>query len=220
MKKILSFAIAATGVAVAGASFAASAPVMQQQQSATSAPWYVGAGLNYNANFNDNSDAGTSTARNGNDFDLEDSDVGGQVFVGYDLNQYLGTEGGFTYLGEQTYGKTRHNNKQELEDQWNLHWVANAYLPVNDWFTPYAFGGVSYLNGELKHVSSNNDPEADYSGFGLIYGAGLKFSYDQFGVRVNYTKQTKSSSEVQNGGNGIQAPHDYISLDVLYHFSG
>lgn len=218
MSKILSFAVAATGVAVAGASFAASAPVMNQQQSSASAPYYVGVGLDYNANFDDRVNAGVATNNSTHSQELEDSDVGGKVFAGYNINQYFGTEAGFAYLGDQTYGKSRHNNKVELNDQWNLHWVANAYLPLNEVVEPYAFGGVGYLNGEMKFKDSGDKQE--YAGFGLIYGAGMKFNFNQFGVRVNYTQQSKSSSNAQQGGNDIQAPHDYISLDVLYHFSG
>lgn len=203
MRKILSLVAATTGVAIAGASFAASAPVMNQQHSSAAAPWYVGVGLNYNANLTDDSGAA----------DLEDSDIGGNLFVGYNVNKYFGTEVGFSYVGDQTYGKSRNNNKVEVEDQWNLHWVGNATLPVNDWFAPYAFGGVGYMTGQ---TAKNSD--LDLGGFGLVYGAGLKFNFNQFGVRVNYTQHSKSAG--QNDNVQETFPTDYISLDVLYHFSG
>lgn len=207
MKKLLSLVAATAGVAVAGASFAASAPVMSQQQhSAQSTPWYVGVGLNYNAVFTDE--------RSGRE--LDNSNIGGNIFVGYDVNKYFGLEGGFNYLGNEEYkAKSGAANKSELDSQWNLHLVGNAYLPVNKMFQPFVFGGATYMNGEWDKVSGSSS-DRHYAGFGLIYGAGAQFNYNQFGVRVKYTQQRKSSAN--NQVNGLSSPKDYISLDVLYHF--
>lgn len=208
MKQLLSLVAATAGVAVAGASFAASAPVMSQQQhSAQSTPWYVGVGLNYNAVFTDESNSNRK---------LDDSDIGGNIFVGYDVNKYFGIEGGFNYLGNEEYkSSTGAANKSELDDQWNLHMVGNAYLPVNKMFQPFVFGGATYMNGEWDKVNGNSS-DRQYAGFGLIYGAGAQFNYNQFGVRVKYTQQRKSTA--LNQQNGLSSPKDYISLDVLYHF--
>lgn len=208
MKKItILTAIAAIGLATSSAAFANHTPL--------STPWYMGVGINYSANMTDQTGNSSST----NSSELDSKGAGGNIFVGYRANRYFGTEAGFSYLGNDTYQEHNQSFGQfdtNLTNQWNLHWVGNAYLPISSRLEPYAFGGVGYLHGKID-TEGNADVE-DYAGLGLLYGAGVQFNFNQLGIRASYTQQRPSSSINQSAE--ISVPKDYISLDVLYHFEG
>lgn len=216
MKKTLALAAVVAGVAVAGTTFASAAPVMM---TGITNPWYVGIGANYTANMTDKfkgvSDTSSTGVTAGDTVQakLNNRGWGGNIFVGYVVNKYFGTELGFSYLGTDKFKVTNETTgaslgTAEIKNQWNVHFVGNAYLPVTDWFSPYAFAGVGYIN--YKAETGNNLDSHNYSGFGLVYGAGLQFNIDQFGIRGSYT--------VQNVNNDSNDDKDYISLDVLYRF--
>lgn len=225
MKKTLALATLVAGVAVAGTSFASSAPVMM---TGITNPWYVGIGANYNAAFT-NKLVVIDTVRNLNyTYKLSSRGWGGNLFVGYLVNKYFGTELGVSYLGTNKFKEynnvtTTVNGIAKLKNQWNVHMVANAYLPVTDWFTPYAFAGVGYMNYQLTNnngASSVTTVTVNhyYSGFGLVYGAGLQFNIQQFGIRAYYTRQDEEHN-ISNGSRTVNSDaSDYISLDVLYRF--
>jgi len=185
MKKLLAAsAIAAAGLAATGVSFAAAAPAPMM---GVANPWYVGIGVNYPATMTDK-----IQDSDGDQLKLNTRGVGGNIFVGYRVNNYFGTELGLSMLGTDKYkftaaDGTSTNNALKLQDQWNVHFVGNAYLPVTDWFEPYAFAGVGYISSEARVGNNSLIKETD-NGFGLIYGAGLQFNINQFGIRVNYTR--------------------------------
>lgn len=222
MNKIVFASALAAGLVAGGVSFAGAAPMV----SGMSNPYYVGIGVNYGAKMTDK-----ITDNDGDVLKLNSRGVGANVFGGYRVNHYFGVEGGYAYLGQDKYKETTvagvdTNNYVRIKNQWNLHFVGNAYLPVCDWFEPYAFGGVSYSSYELNYLGSAKDTN---SSFGLIYGAGLQFNViDQLSVRASYTRQDTASnanfdSITPTGGSitadGIKAPKDYISLDVLWKFN-
>jgi len=210
MKKTLALAAVVAGVAVAGTTFASAAPVMM---TGITNPWYVGIGANYTANMTDKANYVDSATGDTVQFKLNNRGWGGNIFVGYVVNKYFGTELGFSYLGTDKFKVTNETTgadlgKAEIKNQWNVHFVGNAYLPVTDWFSPYAFAGVGYIN--YKSELASDVASHTYGGFGLVYGAGLQFNIDQFGIRGSYT--------VQDVNNDSKDDKDYISLDVLYRF--
>ena len=224
MNKTLAIALAAAGIAVAGSVFASAAPVMM---TGITNPWYVGIGANYTATqtdttkWQDTTDAGVTTNFSSK---LNSQGWGGNIFVGYLVNHYFGTELGFSYLGTDKYRVTNTTTNvvvgnSKYNNQWNVHFVGNAYLPVTDWFQPYIFAGVAYLNYNQSFTPSVGTSAGDrvasnnYGGFGLIYGAGLQFYIQQFGIRVSYTRQDDNTTSQHNA-----AALDYLSLDVLYRF--
>jgi|SaaInl4_135m_RNA_FD_contig_111_19836_length_729_multi_21_in_0_out_0_1 opacity protein-like surface antigen len=211
LKKTL---IAAGLIAASSLSFAAAAPVMH----ATATPWYVGVGLNYSAAWTNKLDVSSSANE---EFKLNNRGLGGNIFVGYHVNKYFGTEFGFDYVGTDKYKSSADATTAKLKNQWNLHFVGNAYLPVNEWFSPFAFAGVGYMNGKFDNgVSGVGSENSTFSGFGWMYGAGLQFNIQEFGVRVKYTHVDPSSSMQDTGTTGYNTEvlHDYVSLDVLYRF--
>jgi OmpA-OmpF porin, OOP family len=212
--------IAASLIAASTLSFGAAAPVMH----ATATPWYVGVGLIGSAAQTDKADV---NAIEPGDVKLNKRGLGGNVFVGYHVNKYFSTEAGFDFVGTNKYkdviasGPEEGTYKAKQKDQWNVHFVGNAYLPVTTWFSPFAFAGVGYMSGKFDNGETGAGKEtASYAGFGWMYGAGLQFNIQQFGVRVKYTRVNPSSSVADAATNGynMNVLHDYVSLDVLYRF--
>lgn len=207
MKKVLLSGIVAAGIVAASTSFAAAAPCAGM---GVSNPWYVGVGINYPA-------ANTDKVReSGATFKQDDENIGGNLFVGYRANRYFGTELGFNYLGDLEYKATGAGSsaKGEFTNQWDLNFVGQAFLPVSEWFSPYVFAGAAYINSDFRIKGTG--VKSEFGGFGFIYGAGLQFNFDQFGIRASLTRLDPSSN---GSGNTAANNRDFISLDVLYRFS-
>lgn len=214
MKKVLLSGIVAAGVVAASTSFAAAAPCMTP---GVANPWYVGVGINYPAIQNDEVTVGSAK------LDQDDKNIGGNIFVGYRANRYFGTELGFNYLGDTDYKVKSTSSKAEYDNQWNVNFVGQAFLPVAEWFSPYVFGGVAYMNSDFR-VKGSGVPgigrfRSDFGGFGLIYGAGLQFNINQFGIRASYTRLDAPTSVNNALTSDTFNDKDFISLDVLYRFS-
>ncbi|OGT30138.1 MAG: hypothetical protein A3E87_10535 [Gammaproteobacteria bacterium RIFCSPHIGHO2_12_FULL_35_23] len=230
-KTLLASAVAVAGLAVGGATFAAAAPV--PMMSGVMNPWYVGIGVNYSAVQTDKIKDST-----GDYLKLNNRGVGGNIFAGYRVNQYFGTELGLDMLGSDKYKAalgtttmTYYSSALKVQDQWNLNFVGQAFLPVTSWFSPYAFGGVAYINSKasaLVNASTGARTTDELDGFGFVYGAGLLFNIYQFGIRASYTRQDLVSGSdnhsiaLTDGTNtltyDLPQTKDYISLDVLYRF--
>ena len=222
MRKLLSFAIATAGIAIAGASVAGPHAATSSNHSQVH-PWYFGGGINYGPITTDKVEGQFEGSPE--TIELDHRHPGGNLFLGRRINHYFGTEAGISYLGTDKYHTEKNagvDKDEKLKNQWTLHMVGNAFLPLTKWFEPYAFGGVSYLYGllEIKHKDNTPAESQRYSGFGLIYGAGLQFNYDRLGARLSYTRLNKSSANAQSGGDGAQSPQDYVSFDILYRFGG
>ncbi len=214
MKKLLIASVVAAGVATAGAASAAMAPA--PMMTGVTAPWHVGVGLNYASNLTSKVTHPTTSPS----LKLNNRGLGGNVFVGYRVNKYFGTELGVDILGDNKYKSTDTNGTTnssyvKLTDQWNVNFVGQAFLPVTSWFSPYAFAGVAYINSEMKQPGNIT---TDRDGFGLLYGAGLQFNFNQFGIRASYTRQDLNTDYTTIAGLEIPQTKDYISLDVLYRF--
>jgi len=196
--------IAAGLVAASSAAFAAAAPVMN----ANATPWYVGVGLDYSPVWTEDF----------NNQKIDSRGFGGTAFVGYHVNKYFGTELGFDVLAQNKYKNTNNNGRTKVKSRWNIHFNGNAYLPVNEWFSPFAFAGVAWYNQKVSHTGAtgpvsynvSNGQPSKYSGLALDYGAGLQFNIQQFGIRAKYTQ-----FELSNNNNTEQ---DLVSLDLLYRF--
>jgi opacity protein-like surface antigen len=224
-KTILASAVAVAGLTVAGVSFAAAAPA--PMMTGMTNPWSVGVGVNYSAVQSDK-----ATVSNSDYVKLNSRGWGGNIFAGYRINKYFGTELGLDMLGSNKYkyvdasDSTKNDSDAvKLQDQWNLHFVGQAFLPVNNWFSPYVFAGVGYINSELKVATTTTTTTKDnQAAFGFVYGAGLQFNFNQFGVRASYTRLDPSSTSSHDtftvNGQQFTLPttKDYISLDVLYRF--
>jgi opacity protein-like surface antigen len=217
MKKLVLTAAAAAVLAASTMTFAAGTPMV----SGVMNPWYVGVGINRNATMTDKIKDSA-----GDSYKLNSAGVGGNLFVGYRMSRIFGTELGLSFLGEDQYksksASLTTTYKVKMKNQWNLTYVGQAFMPVASWFNPYVFAGVGYMNAKVSLAKSSVSDQ--FGGFGVVYGAGLLFNFNQFGVRVSYTVQNESNSahlDSMSGGHvTIKMPQvkDYISLDVLYRF--
>lgn len=190
---------AAASVAVAGA-----APVMNS----AAHNMYVGVGLDYSPQGTLKTTSSDNTGSNR----LDKRGFGGNVFLGYHVNKYMGVEAGLDVVGQNKYKNNAGTAK--VKSRWNLHGVMNAYLPVNAWFSPFAFGGLAWAHQEVTGTANTYAPIGKYAGLAVVYGGGVQFNIQDFGVRVKYTRFSQSS--ITNSNNPLQ---DLVSLDVLYRFA-
>lgn len=177
--------------------------------------YYVGAGITYPANLTDNlnkydTDATSTVTARGDNHSLNSKDVGGEVFAGVEVTHHFGFEGGFSYVGNSTYGVSSYATDQTVglfqngtgnlkqTDQWNLHLYGTARLPIWDWFAPYVFGGMGYfqakgsqtvytLNTAGARTGAQNVANWKNQAFALMGGAGVQFDFDQFAIRGSLT---------------------------------
>lgn len=218
MKKFLLSTLASSAIlACSYSAFAASAPCASPT---VSNPWYVGVGINYPGIQEDN------VFSSGLSFKQDTKKLGGNVFVGYTVNHYFRTELGFNYLGDIKYRIRPGTRRANFDNLWDINFVGQAFLPVTSWFNPYIFAGVAYteMNIRVQGVSPlrGDQIQGTFDSFAAIYGAGLQFNINQFGIRVSYTRIDTPSSILNLGDanpSNIYTRKNFISLDVLYRFA-
>ena len=207
-KTLVTSVIAAAGIAVSGLSFAASA---NQRMVPTANPLYVGVGLNYNAI------TSGKIKKDSTIYKFDNSKVGYNLFVGNRLTKHFGTEAQFSYIGKQAY-KSDSNaaDKIVLKNLWNIQYDGYLYMPIGSYFDVFANGGLGYLHAANEDTSSNVTTKEKLNTFALNVGAGVQYSYQNFGVRFGYNHYIPQKSF--NGiVNAVQYP-DIIKLDVMYRF--
>lgn len=204
MKKLL---IAASMAATASMSMAAAAPMMSSNQVMN--PWYVGIGANYNAQsgYKTTNAAGATTDKN------KSNNLGGQIFAGYQINQYFGAEVGGVMLGNQK--ETVTGGTVTYKNMYNVHVVGTATLNVTNWFDVFGDAGMAYMNAKKTSTAGTGLGSNQANSFGLVYGAGFGFNFNQFGIRAAYNVQAPANTD----GDSFNS-QDYVSLDVLYRFQG
>src|SRR3990167_818421 len=233
---------------LSGASIALTTGAFAESHVHAGMDYYVGAGITYPAGFTDNYTYTDSTAPNGGiNYDLNSKDVGGEIFACIEVTRHFGFEGGFSNVGNSTYGTTNTGNTSfhtgtgagslKLSDQWNIHLYGTARLPIFDWFSPFVFGGLAYTQSKgvdtfrLNSATTSTTTSWKNHQFALASGAGLQFDFNQFAIRGTYTyvgpsharnnviTVAHSSTAGENYTHSNPAPTDYLSLDVLYRFN-
>jgi hypothetical protein len=168
--------------------------------------WYIGAGANWDASQSaklptvdmpwDESQYGHVTS-----FEKSENGTGFDVYVGRKVSNHFAFEVGYTWLGQQEFRSTGYDlgipgckdicTQTAQVNQWNVHGVGLVKWPIGDYFDVFAKGGIAYyvnttdLDGGLS--TQYPDPNPELSTFALTYGAGLELSYEQFGIRGEYT---------------------------------
>jgi hypothetical protein len=164
--------------------------------------WYVGAGVNGDvANTNETLYANApwfyGSFEDTYNFELEDNDVGFDIYVGKRVHRHFAFELGYSWVGDQKFqGFTDGGDPKDpvygKVEQWNIHAVGLAYWPVAEYFSVFAKGGAAYYSNKTEF--SGDDDGVPYfigdnelSSFAFVYGAGLEIGSDRFGVRGEYT---------------------------------
>jgi hypothetical protein len=199
MKKLAIIAL------TAGMAFAA-APAYK---AATNLGWYVGVGLNGYTGWTEKDvtiPQGSTTS-----YELDKLNLGWDVFAGYRNTEHFGTELGFTSIGDITYKQPTNSEKVKNENMWDVYYDANFYMPLFAGLEVFVKGGVDYFQGKTTGLTDNPRLHT----YGLNFGGGLQYMYQQFGVRATYTDlQTLT----HNQRDDFNMPN-LLGLDVFYTFS-
>jgi opacity protein-like surface antigen len=223
MKKVL--ITLAGAAALVGATAAPAAAVMAPVPCFNQ--WYIGVGINGTSgltedryNLNDNTGNYYYTEK------LDKSRIGWTIFAGYRNTKHFGTELGFVYIGKRDYKMTyttpntsyKYNTKEPKA--WVIYYDGILSMPITQYFAVFVKGGVHYmdLDDTQKYYNSAGTVINKYTEnlrtFGVNFGGGIAFMYNQFGARLVYTDyQTLTHYQKDNW----LVPNTY-GLDVFYCF--
>jgi OmpA-OmpF porin, OOP family len=105
-------------------------------------------------------------------FSCDDPDGSVHIYTGGKVNEWLGAEVGYVYLGkaDRQGGSTRGHGI-------NLSVVGS--FPVAQSFSVFGKLGTTYGWTEVTANSAANEPVGDEDGFGLSFGAGVQYDFSQ-----------------------------------------
>lgn len=189
--------------------------------------WYIGAGANGDSGMTDDSVFGQESwqgwglAVNEQDFNKSENDMGFDVYVGRKVSNYFAFEMGYTAVGNQHFkafnNDTATTDKVEVK-QWNVHGTGLIHMPIGEYFNVFGKGGVAYYQNQTdtksEFLQANGiDGHAKLNTFALTYGAGIEVTWDQFGVRGDYTVIAPSHNNQDNF-----YISDLIGVSLFYRF--
>ena len=165
--------------------------------------WYAGASIGQ-----------TSVDIDGSAFqEINDTDTGWKLYMGYRFLRYFALEGAYAALGESSVKSPAISLKTEVND--TLYLAAVGMLPLGDRFV--VFGKVGIFSAETDAVAcvlgacANENERQD----GWMYGVGLDFFFArQWGVRAEWERFTNVGSDQTPGNKDV----DLISVGVIYRF--
>lgn len=196
-------------IALAGGMAFAAAPAYK---AATNLGWYAGVGLNYFSALTE--DGITPSADVSDQYDLDSQSLGWNLFAGYRNTQHFGTELGFNWIGDLKYKDKSEDVTSKQKCMWALSYDALFYMPLVDGLEVFAKGGADYFSGSITNSTvSINDVKLHI--FGLNYGVGLQYTYQQFGIRAAYTD---FQTVTHNQKDDFNIPN-LLNLDVFYMFA-
>jgi OmpA-OmpF porin, OOP family len=201
MKKTLIALIVLNTCAVATASAAGDAGT-----------WYGGAKFGWshyadisgNKNFNQN-------LTSSNDFNSEHDNVGGGVFGGYQINNWLAVEGGYDYLGNMQFNGNNGVNGAKMKSQGLQLSVKTSYALNDAWDLYGRFGAMGYR--AETGVAGNNNFD---TGVRPLVAAGTEYAFNKnWAGRLEY-------QWVSNVGNanqiGLSSDIHSVTAGVVYRF--
>lgn len=184
--------------------------------------WYVGGNLGHARSTID--DARIANGLLGGGFATtsiseDDSDLGWKVFGGYQFTPWFALEGGYFNLGE--FGFTANTVpagtlRGDIELQ-GVNLDAVFLLPMSDWFSVFARGGVQFAEAETRFSGTGAvnvvNADRDKRDTQYKYGGGLQFALTQrLGLRVE-AERYRVNDAVGNKGD-----IDLFSAGLLYRF--
>lgn len=174
--------------------------------------WYGGAKLGWshyfdasgNGNFNDSLQGAT-------DFNTDSDNVGGGVFGGYQINNWLAVEGGYDYLGNMQVNGNNGVNGGKMKSQ-GLQLSMKASYAINDAWDIYGRAGAMGYRAE-SDVAGHNNFE---TGVRPLAAVGTEYAFTPaLAGRLEY-------QWVSNVGNsnqiGISADSSTVTAGIVYRF--
>jgi OOP family OmpA-OmpF porin len=174
--------------------------------------WYGGAKLgwshyfdaNSNNDFNDNLDDAT-------DFDFNSDNVGGGVFAGYQILDWLAVEGGYDYLGNMGIDANNGASGSKLEAQGLQLSLKGSYGFTENWDIYGRAGAMAY-----RAESQNENRNKFETGVRPLLALGTEYAFtENWAGRLEY-------QWVANVGNvnqiGVGADVSSLTAGVVYRF--
>ncbi|MFG6656109.1 porin OmpA [Scandinavium sp. M-37] len=174
--------------------------------------WYGGAKFGWshyadvsgNKNFNESLNAS-------NDFNVDHDNVGGGVFGGYQINDWLAVEGGYDYLGNAQFNGNHGVNGAKMKSQGLQLSLKTSYALTSDWDLYGRFGAMGY-RAETDVAGKNNFE----TGVRPVVAAGTEYAFNKnWAGRLEY-------QWVSNVGNsnqiGLSSDIHSVSAGIVYRF--
>jgi OOP family OmpA-OmpF porin len=218
MKKLVSYATLLTAL------------ISTNTLSATEIPskLYIGAGYGHSSYDPDLSSSWASTK-------ADDSSDYYNLYVGYDLNQYIAIEGGYYNLGEISYSSSSTGRviTQDLTETLNLKSTAEfdgftialaGHYPIIENISLFGklglmkwekdTSGTLHIESSYKNANGDVTTEQSYSNYSgsnddndLFYGIGASYHFDKVAINAEYSHFEFDSLEV-----------DTFGISISYHF--
>lgn len=152
--------------------------------------------------------------------------LGEQLFVGYNINEYFGVQGGFAHYAPSKAKSSIPGNTSTSKDYYlnAFDLVGKGYLPVsNSGVNLYALAGVAYVRSQTDYkqtvlgtqttnVSTHNNK------FRPKYGVGVSYDVPQspIGAALEFSR-IQGSGTVDNSSNTRAIPNaDMLALQIVY----
>ena len=161
--------------------------------------------------------------------DLDDSDTGFGLGVGYQVNPYFGAELFYVDLGSVSYDASGTVNSPATGDvPATIGFETSAqgpvlsllgFLPIGERFAAYLRAGVAFMDVELDESATIDGVPGAFSDStqrsNAVYGLGGEFSFNRnFAVRLEWDRYADVGSEDATG----EADIDLFSLALRYNF--
>jgi len=170
----------------------------------TDEPWYVGGKVGW---------SDWSRQRFGgevqNPTNINKDTVGGGLFLGYQINPWLGIEGGYDYLGRLKYDASNIGGRQDFTGQ-GIQLTAKLGMPVADGLDLY-----TRLGGMGARARGLGDTK---NGFSPLAALGLEYQFNpHWATRFEYqwTGNIGDQDKV-----GLKSDNNLVSVGLLYKFGG
>lgn len=180
-----------------------------QATAATPGEWYTGVKAGWSDYYNADIGKNLSSEAEGS-YTLHGSNAIGGAFLGYQVIDWLGVEGGYDYLGNASFSSPTAAGAN-LEGQ-GIQLGVKMSLPLSDDMSVYGRLGMM---GWVTKVKSNGQTNTD-NGISPLAALGTEFSLsDKLALRLEY----QYTANMGNGGdNGVELDNGQTSLGVIYRF--
>ncbi|MCW3481460.1 porin OmpA [Neisseriaceae bacterium JH1-16] len=194
MRKSIQIALMLAGLASVPVAMAAS----------TDEPWYVGGKVGWSDWSRQRFGDGVQNPGN-----ITKDGVGGGVFLGYQINQWLGVEGGYDYLDKLKYDASNISGRQDFTGQ-GIQLTAKLGMPIADGLDIYTrLGGMGTRAKGLGETKN---------GFSPLAALGLAYQFNpNWATRLEYqwTGNIGDKDKV-----GLKSDNNLVSVGLLYKFGG
>lgn len=175
--------------------------------------WYGGAKFGWSHYFDASGNKSYSdNLQNATDFNVDHDNVGGGIFGGYQINNWLAVEGGYDYLGNMQVNGNHGVNGGKMKSQ-GLQLSMKASYAINDSWDIYGRAGMMGYRAE-SNVGNHSNFE---TGVRPLAAVGTEYAFTpNWAGRLEY-------QWVSNVGNsnqiGISADNSSVSAGIVYRFN-